>query len=94
MNDLPFNTLPPNKRDLERAELGDKFPAEPAEVDVSDELQFYLYPFAKTETKILKVLPTCTAPNFGLTIKVIRSTTVRTSLMLLLNQVQQSCSCL
>ena len=51
MNDLPFNNLPPNQRDLERAELGDKFPAEPEDVDVADELQFYLYPFAKMETK-------------------------------------------
>ena len=69
MNDLSFNTLPPNQRDLERAELGDKFPAEPDEVDVADELQFYLYPFAKMETKTMKVLPTCSSPNFGLTIE-------------------------
>ena len=67
MDDLPFKNLPPNQRDLERAEQGSKFPAEPEEVDIKDELQFYLYPFAKMEVKLLKVLPTCTRPNFGLT---------------------------
>ena len=69
MNDLPFNNLPPNQRDLERAKLGGKFPAEPEEVDVAAELHFYVYPFAKMETKTLKVLPTCTSPNFGLQIE-------------------------
>ena len=69
MNDLPFNTLPPNQQDLERAELRDKFPAKPDEVDVADELQFYLYPFAKMETKTMKVLPACASTNFGLTIE-------------------------
>ena len=69
MNDLPFNNLPPNQRDLERAELGDKFSAEPDEVDVANKLHFYLYPFAKMETKTMKVLPTCTSPTVGLTIE-------------------------
>ena len=69
MNDLPFNNLPTNQRDLERAELGNKFSAEPEEVDVANKLQFYLYPFDKMETKTLKVLPTCISPNFGLTIE-------------------------
>ena len=69
MNDLPFNLLPSNQRDLERAKQGDKFPAEPEEVDVEDELQFYVYPFAKMEKKLLKVLPTCSRPNFGLKIE-------------------------
>ena len=69
MNDLPFNNLPPNHRHLEHAELGDKFPAEPEEAEIADKLQFYMYPFAKMETKTLKVLPTCTSPNFGLHIE-------------------------
>ena len=69
MNDLPSKMLPPNQRDLERAEQGDKFPAEPDEVDVADELQFYVYPFAKMESKLLKVLPSCSRPNFGLVIE-------------------------
>ena len=47
MNNLPFNNLLPNQQDLERAELGNKFQAEPKEIDVANELQFYLYPFAK-----------------------------------------------
>ena len=64
MNDLPFKNLPPNQRDLEHAEQGTKFPARPDEVDVEDKLQFYVYPFAKMEEKILKVLPTCTCLNF------------------------------
>ena len=38
MNNLPFNLLPPNQRDLERAKQGDKFSAEPEEVDVEDDL--------------------------------------------------------
>ena len=33
------------------------------------ELQFYAYPFAKMEEKLLKVLSTCTCPNFGLKIE-------------------------
>ena len=69
MNDLPFNNLSPNQRDLERTELGDKFPAKPEEVEFADKLQFYVYPFAKMETKTLKVLPTYTSPNFGLHIE-------------------------
>ena len=69
INDLSFNNLPPNQHNLDRAKLGDKLFAEPEEVDVANELQFYLYPFAKMETKILKVLPTCTSPNFGLPIE-------------------------
>ena len=36
---------------------------------MANKLQFYLYPFAKMETKTLKVLPTCTSPTFGLTIE-------------------------
>ena len=69
MNDLPFKFLPPNQRDLERAKQGDKFPAEPEEVSVEDELQFYVYPFAKMESKLMKVLPMCSRPNFGLKIE-------------------------
>ena len=51
MNDLPFNMLPPNQRALERAELGDKFPAKHEEVNVEEELKLYIYPFAKMESK-------------------------------------------
>ena len=69
MNDLPFKMLPPNQRDLERAELGDKFPAKLDEVDVEEELQFYVYPFAKMESKQMRVLSTCSRPNFGLVIE-------------------------
>ena len=42
MNDSPFKNVPPNERDLEHAEHGRKFPAEPVEVDVEDKLQFYV----------------------------------------------------
>ena len=69
MHDLSSNKLPPNHRGLERAELGNKFQVEPKEVEVADKLYFYVYPFAKMETKTLKVLPTCTCPNFGLQIE-------------------------
>ena len=47
MNDLPFKNLPPNQRDLERAELGNKFPAELEEVDVEDKLQFTSTPLPR-----------------------------------------------
>ena len=69
MNDLPFKNLPLNQQDLKRAEQGNKIPAEPEEIDVEDKLQFYAYPFAKMEEKLLKVLPTYTRPNFGLKIE-------------------------
>ena len=69
MNDLPFKNLPPNQHDLERAKQGDKVPAKPEEVDVEDELKFYVYPFTKMEEKLLKGLPICTCPNFGLKIE-------------------------
>ena len=36
MNNLPFKLLLLNQRDLERAEQGEQFPAEPEEVDVED----------------------------------------------------------
>ena len=69
MNDLPYKNVTPNQRDLEGAEQGDKFLAKPKEVDDEDEIQFYIYPFAKMEEKLMKVPPTCTLPNFGLQIK-------------------------
>ena len=69
MHDLPFKMLPPNQRDLERAELGDKFPAKPDEVNVADELWFYVYPFAKMISKQMQVLSSCSRPNFGLVIE-------------------------
>ena len=69
MNNLPYKLLLPNQRDLERAEQDYKFLAEPEEVDVGIELQFYVYPFAKMEEKLLKVLLTCSRPNFGLKIE-------------------------
>ena len=47
MNNLPFKNLPPNQRDLEHDEQGEKLAAEPKKVDVEDKLQFYIYPFAK-----------------------------------------------
>ena len=42
---------------------------EPEEVDIEDQLQFYIYPFVKMEEELLKALPTCTCPNFSLQIK-------------------------
>ena len=45
------------------------FLPEPEDVAVEDELQFYIYPFAKMESKLMKVLPTCSRPNFGLKIE-------------------------
>ena len=88
MNDLPFELLPPNQNDLERAEQGDKFPVEPDEVDTQDKLQFYVYPFAKMEEKLLKVLPTCTCENFGLKIILDPCMNELMYLMLRQNQVQ------
>ena len=51
MNDLPSSLVPPNQLDLERVEQGDKFPAEPEEVDVDKEFKFFVYPFSKMEEK-------------------------------------------
>ena len=42
MNDLPSKLISPNQRDLERAEQGDRFPAEPTEVDTQDESQMFV----------------------------------------------------
>ena len=38
MNDLPFKLLPPNQRDSERAEQGDKSSAKSEKVDIEDGL--------------------------------------------------------
>ena len=38
-------------------------------MNIEDKLQFYVYPFAKMEEKLLKVLPTCSCSNFGLKIE-------------------------
>ena len=61
--------LPPNQGNLEHAELGNKFPAKPNEVNVENQLQFYVYPFAKMESKQMRVFSTCSRPNFGLVIE-------------------------
>ena len=47
MNNLPANLIPPNQRDLERIEQGNKFPAKAEEVDIDKEFNFFVYPFAK-----------------------------------------------
>ena len=67
MNDLPHKMIPPNQRDLERAEFGDKYPAEPDEVDTDDEFRFFVYPFAQMEERTLNV--SCSRRNFGLNIE-------------------------
>ena len=69
MNDLPSNLVPPNQRDLERVEQGDKFPAEPDKVDVDKEFKFFVYPFSKMEEKTLRVRPACKSPTFGLALE-------------------------
>ena len=69
MNELPHNLIPPNQRDLEQAEQGVKFPAEPTEVDTDNEFQFFVYPFAQMEKRTMNVLPTCTSQNFDLKIE-------------------------
>ena len=67
MNDLPSNLVPPNQRDLERVEQGDKFPAEPDNVD--KDFKFFVYPFSKMKEKTLGVRPACKSPNFGLVLE-------------------------
>ena len=42
MNDLLSNLVPPNQRDLERVEQGDKFSAESDEVDVDKGFKFFV----------------------------------------------------
>ena len=70
MNDLPSNLIPPNQRDLERVEQGNKFPAKPDEVDVDKEFKFFVYPFSKMEEKTLRIRSSCKSPTFGLVLKV------------------------
>ena len=84
MNDLPFKLLPPNQRDLERANQSDKLPAEPEEINIKDELQFYIYPFVKMEEKLLKVLCTSSCPNSVLKLNLTHSTTVYMYIYLML----------
>ena len=43
MNDLPFNTILPNQRELERVEQGDKFPVELNKINTYNEFHFYVY---------------------------------------------------
>ena len=70
MNDLPSNLVPPNQRDLERIEQGDKFPAEPDEADADKEFKFFVYPFSKMEEKLLKVRAEhSNSPTFGLVLE-------------------------
>ena len=69
MNDLPSNLVPPNQRDLERVEQGDKFLAEPDEVDVDKEFKFFVYRFSNTENKTFRVRPACKSPTFGLVLE-------------------------
>ena len=56
MNDLPSNLVSSNQHDLERVEQGNKFPAEPDEVDADKEFKFFVYPFSKMEEKFLTLL--------------------------------------
>lgn len=63
MNDLPSNLVPPNQRDLEQIEQGDKFPAEPDEADADKEFKLFVYLFSKMEEKLLKVRDDSTSPT-------------------------------
>ena len=69
MNDLPSNLVPPDQRDLECVEQGDKFPTEPNEVDVNKEYKFFVYLFSKIEEKLLIVRDASTSPTFGLVLE-------------------------
>ena len=69
MNDLPSNLVPPNQRDLERIEQGNKFPAEPDEVDTDKEFKFFVYPFFKMEEQLLIARDASTSPTFGLVLE-------------------------
>ena len=55
MDDLPSNLISLNQHHLERVEQGDKFPAEPNEVDVDKEVKIFVYPVAKMEEKSMHV---------------------------------------
>ena len=58
-----------NQRDLERVEQGDKFPAEPDEVDIDKGFKFVVYPFSKMKETTLRVHPSCKSPTFGLVLE-------------------------
>ena len=62
MNDLPFDSIPPNVQHLVRSRQGDPHPAEPTESTV-DEFCFTANPFSHTLPYKVKV--TKRNPNFG-----------------------------
>ena len=57
------------QRDLELVEQGNKFPAEPDEVDADKEFKFFVYPFSKMEEKLLVVRDASTNPTFSLVLE-------------------------
>ncbi|MCE2996259.1 MAG: hypothetical protein LW863_11705 [Flammeovirgaceae bacterium] len=65
MNDLPFDSIPPNVQLLQRVQAGAPFPAELNETSIPT-LDFSVNPFSRTFTK--KLLKRCNHPLFGLTI--------------------------
>ena len=62
MNDLPFESIPPNVQHLQRVDDGKLLAAE-TEVTSADEFQFYLHPFANLVSKTLKKSCTKSPPT-------------------------------
>ena len=67
MNDLPFESLPPNVKHLQRTDEDKPFPIEPAEVSASS-FTFYVDPFADVLHRRLQSNPSNRDPLFGLTL--------------------------
>ena len=88
MNDLPSNLVPPNQRDLERIEQGDKFPAKPDEVNVDKEFKFFVYPFFKMEKNYCVSVQLVRILLLVLFLKLTHNIVKPISLMSIRNQVQ------
>jgi len=65
MNDLPFDSIPPNVQHLQRVQEGVRLEAEPDETSI-DEFFFTTNPFSHTLSKHIQVR--CEDPTFGLRI--------------------------
>ena len=68
-NDLPTDELPPRFQQILCMNNDEQTPADKQELSSSDNLQFYLYPFANTEIATILVLPGKKNDNFGLSLQ-------------------------
>jgi hypothetical protein len=63
MNDLPFDSIPPNVIHLQRTQEGDPVPQDKITASING-FNFYTDPFANIINKVIKI--NCEHPDFGL----------------------------